>query len=349
MKLESIQVYRALAANAVVLSHIRGIEEKYGKGFVLLPEWIGAAGPAGVHLFFVISGCVMVFASRGASPAQFLLSRTTRIYPIYWLYTSLMVVAALLLPAHISSVNLSFSAILKSYALWPDTQAPILSVGWSLIFEMYFYLIWTLLLALALPMVPFLIAWAVFLCVVAASGYEAQWPLMTLATSPLILEFLLGVAIGYIVVQGRARSFAWLLPAGALSVVCAFLFYLQRPANDMSFATAVSLGAAFALLLYAAVSHETEKQKMQAFPSWLVKLGDASYSTYLSHVFLLSVMGRLYAMVPLSGFAAEAVFIAICLIAANVFGLVSYYLIERPTLRFLRPQLPRANREATAQ
>src|ERR1700732_4340936 len=139
MKFDSIQMFRAIAANAVVLSHLVGIEGKYGKGYVILPEWIGQAGPAGVHFFFVISGCVMVFASRGVKWQDFILSRLTRIYPIYWFYTSTFVLAIFLASHYVSVPLPPPSSILKSYLLWPDSAAPLLTVGWSLVFEMYFY------------------------------------------------------------------------------------------------------------------------------------------------------------------------------------------------------------------
>src|SRR5882757_8602749 len=123
MKFNSIQVFRAIAANTVVLSHLVGIEGKYGNGYAILPGWIGQAGPAGVHFFFVISGCVMVFASQGVKWQEFILSRLTRIYPIYWFYTSIFLLMISLVPQYMSVGMPSTGSILKSYLLWPDSGA----------------------------------------------------------------------------------------------------------------------------------------------------------------------------------------------------------------------------------
>jgi exopolysaccharide production protein ExoZ len=62
-------------------------------------------------------------------------------------------------------------------------------------------------------------------------------------------------------------------------------------------------------------------------------VGDASYSTYLSHVMVLSGLGRAYAYFPLKGWIVESTFVVVCLVAANMAGLASYFMLERPVLR----------------
>ena len=91
-ELRTIQAARAIAANLVVFSHLFFVEAKYTAGSTVLPAFT-LYGIAGVDLFFVISGFIMVaVAGRDRGPIEFLWRRATRIYPTYWL-VSLTVLA----------------------------------------------------------------------------------------------------------------------------------------------------------------------------------------------------------------------------------------------------------------
>jgi exopolysaccharide production protein ExoZ len=138
----SIQTFRAIAANAVVLAHLATIETKYGHGFGLLPKWVNFAGWSGVHFFFIISGFVMTLIAERSNWTGFLGARVLRIYPVYWIYTSLVLAVFLIVPAVVNSSYAHPPSTLKSYLLWPKDVGPLLSVGWTLIHEMYFYLVW---------------------------------------------------------------------------------------------------------------------------------------------------------------------------------------------------------------
>ena len=91
------------------------------------------------------------------------------------------------------------------------------------------------------------------------------------------------------------------------------------------------------MIVYGLVGIETKSK--QTAPYWLVALGDASYSTYLSHVLVLSAIGRMFVLMPNHNVYFETAFIIICITAANVVGLLSCSLIER------RPGQTMARRE----
>jgi exopolysaccharide production protein ExoZ len=346
MKFDSIQVFRALAANAVVLSHLHGIEGKYGKGYIVLPEWIGPAGPAGVHFFFVISGCVMAFAIQRVKWPEFIWSRITRIYPIYWLYTSLFILAISLVP---QNVGLGFPppvSILKSYLLWPDSAAPLLTVGWSLVFEMYFYVVLTLAMAAALPLRLALPIWAGVTLLFELCNWR-HTPVTLLIGSPLTFEFIAGAVVGFIVLDGHNSYRRIALGAGVVGLILGFVRYvLHAPPNDTSLITVVSLGLPFSFILYAGLSFES----MGRWPTSrsLVLLGDASYSTYLSHVIVLSLLGRMFSYVPFSGWASEIAFDSFCVALANLVGIGSYLWLERPSLKLCRALIGVPTRERPA-
>ncbi len=112
----SIQVCRGLAALLVVLAHLHGIETKYcATDHLRLFEH----GALGVDLFFVISGVVIasVTAGKFGSPHNagiFLYHRLARIYPIFWIYTTLTLIARYLDKDHLPEFN-----VLASYLLLP--------------------------------------------------------------------------------------------------------------------------------------------------------------------------------------------------------------------------------------
>lgn len=343
MKFGSVQIFRAIAANLVVLSHLHGIEAKYGRGYIVLPDWIGAAGPAGVHFFFVVSGFVMVFASLGASWWSFLLSRITRIYPPYWAYTTVIVLIVWTLPHYVSGDFRIPGLLLKSYLLWPDDGPPLLTVGWSLVFEMYFYMVWTLLMAFAVPVPLGLIGWAAATVALIAWGATGT-PVMSIIASPLTFEFIAGAIVGLMVTKFPTPFRNWLLLVGLTGLALGFLYYLRLPANDTSLTSVISLAVPFSLILYCGVSWECSRAEPLRGLGWMVRLGDASYSTYLSHVLVLSALGRLFVHVPVRGWIVELVLVVTCVALANLVGLVSYSLLERPVLRlsrqFVRSRLP---------
>jgi len=135
----------------VMLSHLFIIEQKYSQDQIL-PNVLNF-GMAGVDIFFVISGFIMVYVTHkwtaGAAKhiPEFLSSRALRIYPLYW------IVSLPLLGLYLLRPDLVFSAsvwnepnLLKSFLLWPDVAYPLLEIGWTLIHEMSFYLIFALIL-----------------------------------------------------------------------------------------------------------------------------------------------------------------------------------------------------------
>ena len=99
-------------------------------------------------MFFVISGFVMVHASeplfgRADGPRLFWLRRLIRIAPLYWAVTSLYLVLTLLLPDMATS-HYSPGLIAASYLFFPfpredGTMQPVVGLGWTLNYEMFFY------------------------------------------------------------------------------------------------------------------------------------------------------------------------------------------------------------------
>ena len=148
-KINNIQGLRGIAVLFVGFFHLLLIEEKYDKN-TIIPKLI-SFGISGVDLFFVISGFVIVMVTRGQfrkadSAIKFIYHRLSRIYPIYWIYSSLVLALFLFKPSWVNSAQGNQVDIVSSFLLLPQNLLPLINVDWSLIHEMYFYCFFFLLL-----------------------------------------------------------------------------------------------------------------------------------------------------------------------------------------------------------
>jgi exopolysaccharide production protein ExoZ len=189
LKIGAIQILRAAAANLVVLSHLAGIEAQYSGAASLLPS-MAFLGRLGVDIFFVISGFVIAMVASGRPTWQsFLWARLTRIYPIYWFYTAIVLGVAAMVPGAVYGDQAP--SVLKSLLLFPDPNGVWLNVGWSLVHEVFFYLVVTVFLALRINLAAGLAMWSIVLLL----PISGPGPILQLVLSPMTFEFIAGAAI----------------------------------------------------------------------------------------------------------------------------------------------------------
>lgn len=198
--IRQIQYLRGIAALMVVWFHattqIEGTTQ-----FVGTAQW----GSFGVDLFFAISGFIMLVTTwdKPIGPAEFIQNRLQRIVPLYWLATSLMVIAAIAAPAAFKSLQWDWEAVIKSllfvpyYSLsFPNEVWPVLVPGWSLNYEMFFYALFALALLVARNWrVPVMVA-ALALLVVGGLIGHPRGALLVTYTNPRLLEFAVGMILG---------------------------------------------------------------------------------------------------------------------------------------------------------
>lgn len=84
VRLQSLDIVRGFAALAVVLYHYSVMLPHFAPGAQPIP-FAFSRGGYGVHLFFVVSGFVILMSLERSTARQFLVSRFTRLYPVYWL------------------------------------------------------------------------------------------------------------------------------------------------------------------------------------------------------------------------------------------------------------------------
>jgi peptidoglycan/LPS O-acetylase OafA/YrhL len=333
-RLLTLQVARGVAANLVVLAHLAPAERLYTVGN-LLPQACDY-GSGGADLFFVLSGCIMTaVAGRNVTALQFLWQRAARIYPPYWLVSvaTIAFVAAGLV--HSPSIA---NSLWRSFLLVPDTTPPVIIVAWTLVFEVYFYAVFAIFLAFSVPIVSGLIAWSaviVALNLIAADQF-AGTPVLALAASPLTAEFIMGGIVGLLWLSGR-MPLPLISPLLGLAIFGISAHFFGGGLRDVTDPHRVLLyGIPSALFLYLLMSLELRKQRPQP-PRLFTALGDWSYGTYLTHVMVLSAIGRAVAFLsPAGSILTSLFFIIVGLIAVNLVGAMLHMLFERPTLLVLR-------------
>ena len=353
--LQNVEALRGVAVLLVVLFHLYGMETHYVAGVHLLPTFL-RMGRGGVDLFFVISGVVMVVSTRGrpGEPGRFLLRRVLRIYPLYWFF-SLLTLTVYVLPAAAENSVWRDANLLASFLLWPQEKAPLLSVGWTLWHELYFYLVFAALIGGRRPrLVRGVVAWSAFVAVgglaYATFIEPAGWPLLRIATDPLTFEFVAGCLIGWRLGRGGLRGGAAALLCGIGLGCVAAVVYPEGLTDSLPdrWARAALLGVPAALVVYGAVALDAERG--WRFPRWLVLVGAASYSIYLSHMLVLAVGRRAWFLVVPNGHVASGgvldgadnvVAIAVLLAAVLATGAASYRLLERPLMQRVRQRLRR--------
>lgn len=310
-KLAGLQALRGLAALAVVVHHTL---EELGAG----PAWLTRLGACGVDVFFVISGFIMFYTSAELRPGEFMLRRFLRIAPVYWICT-LAVVALSATGAFYKSQTITAGDLIGSL-LFVDPH-PVLGVGWTLHFEMYFYLLFGLTIATGL------FRWSVVVIPLLLGGI-AILARGTPYADPIVFEFAFGIALaaGY---RAGWLSGKWSIPA-ALAACAAFcMASLGGTAETSGLPSAMrwwAWGVPAALAIYAALWWRPR----------FTLLGDASYSVYLVHPFVMTgyavFLRHVHAPALLTGPAA--------VIASVALGLAFYRLVEdrisRATSRLAR-------------
>ena len=330
----SIQYLRAIAALMVVAWHAEG--------------QVGLAGTrifqSGIEFFFIISGFVMwIVSNDGESrPGIFMVRRLARVVPLYWVLTSVVAAVALLAPALLQSIRLEPAHLLASYAFapWPNPTPgvglrPLLIPGWTLNYEMAFYT----LIAASLwaprrwrgPLTVGMLAGASILGVLAPT----QNPIFSFYTSPLVVEFALGIMLAIIVRALPSTAFRWGAPVMILGV--GLLLVGGAVIDAEASWRLVLFGAPATLVVGGAALWERSGDHRVLAP--LKLLGDASYPLYMIHTLILSAMVQVWRHAGLHW--PPQSFVALGLVASCAVGVGLHFAVEKPLTRALQSRLTR--------
>lgn len=319
--IHSIQYLRGVAALLVLLTHVALKSQAWegsGMGAFLI-------GNLGVDIFFVISGYIMCLVGVREGVLDFFRSRIKRIIPLYWLLTTFALVVFILFPGKVNSSG-GETSILGSYLLVPIWGKFLVQNGWTLSYEFVFYFIFAAGIALGGRMrlwAP--VAIILVLVLIGLGGVD-----IPVLTSPMLLEFLFGMAAFHARALSRPGVVSGCLLLAAAWGWLALLDHLALdPGRVASFGVAAFLIVLGGLRMEALLLRNTRAPAARL----MRLLGDASYSIYLSHPFVLA---GLSAVLLRSGMVGSRWLAVLLMVSLSVLaGYACYVFVERRMARML--------------
>jgi peptidoglycan/LPS O-acetylase OafA/YrhL len=344
--LVQVQVLRALAAGSVALHHAQWDAEtlqlRVGHSF---QAWNPIPWSAGVDIFFVISGLIMVHASQQlfAKPGGarlFLTRRIARIVPLYWATITLYLGIALLAPSLLNQDYITPWFVAASYLFIPAARPngvvqPVYELGWTLNYEMLFYAMFAVAI-----MLPLRWASAVLLAALSALVIVGQLaaPLpepFAFWTNPILLEFAFGVMIGVMCVSG-IRLRRWARAGLAATGLGTLLLVAAFPELIRSLPRPLVYGLPAALIVAAAALTASGSGRDSLLARFGAAAGDASFALYLLHPFVIRTTRVIFSQTGLAAHLGPVAFVAIALATSFSVALISYRCLEKPLTRHIR-------------
>lgn len=323
----NLQALRGIAALLVVMHHSLGHFKAMGLSNPVF-EFIALHGNIGVDIFFVISGYVMAKTTSKSTPglatsSQFISKRFARIYLGYW---PIFFIALIIYQFHRPDY-LADKAVLQSFSLlmFGNYAELVITPAWSLTFELYFYLLIGLILcSRILKPIPIFIAISslIVLKSIFTKLGNNQW--LDFFFSPYIYEFIFGYLIFYY--WQYISSKQWIIVSLVVGTVCyAIGTQLGGDHGYYRFAAICSFSVCLVWLMLLLEAHD-----VIVFRGLIKKVGDSSYTLYLTHTILL---GLFYSLgirdflvsknLALPGFIA-------CIVLITLISWVFYILVEAP-------------------
>ncbi|MDR6661108.1 acyltransferase family protein [Tardiphaga robiniae] len=353
----AVEPKHSSAAQGKIEMQISGIQTLRGIAAVLIVTYHATAHPmltsigqigilqAGVDLFFVISGFVMWITTENRNYQtawQFWRLRIARVVPLYWAATLAYMAVAILLPSQLFSAAMSPWAVLSSFLFIPSWHlngeiVPIYTLGWTLNYEMYFYFVFGLCL-LAKTRSARLVSFATFIIASVAFGIatDPATAIGKLYTNPMIIEFLAGVTIGALFNRFRPSFYS---PAvGIVLLLLAIAVIGSTTIVSLPRVIGYGLPAAFSVMATLLIERPSRKHSLKIG----TLLGDASYSIYLAHPFVLRpffLAATVLLAAPTTGI--QWTLVAGATTTGILGGLACYYLVETPLTSMARRLLGR--------
>jgi len=341
-KLQYLQISRGIAALIVVLHHINAASVFYYNFRPL--NGVFEAGWNGVDFFFVLSGFIIyhIHANDIGRPEKlkkFILKRTIRIYPIYWMLATVALTLIFVASDHLlSHKSLPSAYIIKSFLLLPQAQEPFLSVAWSLCYEMFFYTIFALGIWLGYRFLVVILSGyilgLIFQLVFLPEGYHTF--LLYFLTSNFHIEFLIGIFTAFCFkkislkqLELKMQTIKLIVILGVALFLLGWCFSLVFPAlyGKFDIGSRIIYGIASGMIIFGISFFEFSHQSF--FKRFLMRLGDASYVLYLVHTMVIAVFFKLLLHVYTNTIAFNYCMCLVVFLISIAIGVLLHFFLER--------------------
>lgn len=324
--LDGIQIARALAAVLVVFLH--ALEEASFSPAGTAPDWLFIGG-AGVDIFFVISGFIMMVVSFPAArpaeqPGVFLRKRIARIYPLYWLCCAIVLIAAA--QGFYRAGGWTADDIVRSLLLAPS-ERKLIFVSWTLVHEMNFYLLFAAAVVFRSPTVALGGVTAAIIVQLALAPFMPDAATREVLGDAIALEFCFGMALGWLFINGRMmRIPLWCIaPAGAFLFVAKLIAPGEMRGEVSEVWRALVWGAPAIVIVAAAATWRGGGR----ISNVLVAIGDASYAIYLLHPFVMLAYAKVLRAIPMLGAGRQEIAVFAVILASIAIGMLTHRTVER--------------------
>ncbi len=332
----SIQYLRGVAAILVVISHIAWKNIQMG-GTTM--HWWHEAGTFGVDIFFIISGYIMVFITKDMhqkpnSVKTFLKNRFVRIVPLYWFYTLVALAIFIMMPERVNSAG-GGTDILKSFFLLPlkSSENYLVGVGWTLHYEFLFYILFSFAL-LFNRRVGIIAVETIIISLLFGSIFISMDGLNYIFytfLNDIFIEFALGIVLYFILLKFKEIN----KNISILSIIIGiYLFYYLHTGNSITGIHHIDTGTSAFLICFGVVSLENFWRKREF--KLLTTIGNASYSIYLLHPFILVAVLIFSDKFLNINSNNEMLLIIIMFIVSIISGYLSYLFIESNLIRWTK-------------
>ena len=269
----------------------------------------------------------------------FLYRRIARVVPLYWGTTLLLFLISVIAPSVLIETRPNTAELLLSLLFIPYRKSagqiePFLFLGWTLNFEMYFYV----LLSIGLLLWPKRAVWVaaalitgVFLCLAGRSGVYAFY-----YGNSMVFEFIAGAIVFYLynaIGRERAWRLRFVFLAAAIVAMAAipwpdFLFPIT------GYTRGIYLGGPAACLVAAVLG--LARAGCDSPWRWIVLLGDASYVMYLIHPFVEKGLEKLVVLLLPSLSHYLIVMSSLLLGSVALVSVLIYQTVDLPIQHLLR-------------
>ncbi|ESA38652.1 acyltransferase 3 [Leptolyngbya sp. Heron Island J] len=344
-KLKLLESLRGVAALLIVAFHATDLFSlKFNQPFLLS---FFEFGDAGVDFFFVLSGFFLALSSfkyigQQNRAKDFLLKRCVRIYPFYWAVSLCIIPIYFLIPSFGKGYETDTGVMIKSLLLIPQSHAPILSVAWFLSHLVFFYIVFTAVIVrpgVGSKLVLSGLSVSVFFMLAdVISGFQLRENahfLFDFIFSYYNLEFAGGCLLGVLFkrLQLKRNVSCWLLLTGCFGFIVAALldvYGLQTSSQTSGIAhyyEFVTYGVCSLLIVAGAAF--LEKSSRLAIHQGFVLLGAASFSIYLTHYPILSVLTKIIETLGISSLGLRSLSMLLACVVAVAIGCGVHFVVEK--------------------